>query len=197
MKKIKQKFLIIVIITLSLVVGCNKNDNIDEVNYEARSMDEILKLVSEENVNDIITKEYSNKELDEIESADLNLEKLDKKYKIECIKEDSYYPFSTYKVVYKSNNKFLIICFDEKGEKLYAFAPRMSNEKQKFDSIEIGKDDRNKVYLNDSNLSLVPELDFVINHNSNLLAHYTKDGLLITFEYNENGIVIDRKESMI
>lgn len=191
------KLKIFVIVLLFLTAGCNNKNKVEEMNYEERNMNDLIALISDENVNDIITMEYSNKKLNEIESSDLDLENLDKKYKIECIRKDTYYPFSTYKVVYKSKNKFLIICFDDKGEKLYAFAPRMSNEKQKFDSIEIGKDNRNKVYLNDSNLSLIPELDFVISHNSNLSAHYTKDGYLITFEYDENGIVIDKKESMI
>lgn len=192
-----KKNLIIVIVLLFLTAGCNNKNKVEEMNYEERNMNDIIALTSDENVNDIITKEYSNKELNEIESSDLNLENLDKIYRIECIRKDTYYPFSSYKVVYKSKNKFLIICFDEKGEKLYGFSPRMSNEKHKFDSVEIGKDKKTKIYLNDLNLSLISELDSLIRHDSSLSAHYTKDGYLITFDYDENDIVIDKKVDMI
>lgn len=92
------------------VTGC-KEKKYESSYHEPRNMSEIVELVSEENLNDIITTEYSSKELEELKlKKGLTLEELDSKYRIEYIKIDISEPNSYYKVVYKSKkNIYLFI----------------------------------------------------------------------------------------
>ncbi len=116
----KKRYLIIIIILMLGVTGC-KEKKYESSYHEPRNMSEIVELVSEENLNDIITTEYSSKELEELKlKKGLTLEELDSKYRIECIRIDNYdEPEVYYKVVYKSKDHYLIIYFDESGKYSY------------------------------------------------------------------------------
>jgi len=107
----KKRYLIIIIILMLGVTGCKEKKEYESSYHEPRNMSEIVELVSEENLNDIITTEYSSKELEELKlKKGLTLEELDSKYRIEYIKIDISEPNSYYKVVYKSKkNIYLFI----------------------------------------------------------------------------------------
>lgn len=193
-----KKSLIFLVVLIFFITGCssksnNEMNNNEQVDYELRTSDEIIELVSEKNVNDIITKEYSNKELKIIESTDLNIEELDKLYRIECIRIDTSEVGSYYKVVYRSKNKYLFIYFDENGDKLYSFIYRMSKEKNKFDKVEVGKTKKINIFFIDGKNGYWPPRHWPVN----LSSHFTKDGFIITYEYNGKNIVQDVKVETI
>ncbi len=191
----KKLYLICTIFVLCFITGCREK-RMEAVKYESRNLAEITNLVSEENLSDIITIEYSNRELSQIRSADLNLEEMDKKYRIECIRFDDSRPNSYYKVIYKSKNKFLILYFDVKGEKLYDYFSVMSKEKKKFDFVEIYKTKKNSILLLDFGKAEWAPMHTSFK-GSRFSRHHTKDGYIIIFEYNKDGFVIDKKVDIL
>lgn len=179
------------------VTGCKEKKEYESSYHEPRNMSEIVELVSEENLSDIITTEYSNKELNDLRlTKDLTLEELDSKYRIECIKIDISEPNSYYKVVYKSKKKYLFIYFDEEGNNLYSYTTGISKEKRYFDSVEIGKTKKISIYLLDFGNGEWAPIHSTLE-TSRYSRHHTKDGYVITYEYDEDGYVKNKKVEMI
>lgn len=185
MKKIYLGFFVI-IFTLN-ITGCQ---NEKSPSYEIRKMEEIIDSVSEENINNLITKEYSNKELRKIDLLDLNLEELDSKYRIECLRkedlDESSFPYS---VIYKSKNQYLIIYFNENGEKKFSYISKMSKDKDKFDFVKIGETKFIEIYLADFGNGMYDKFDSSMNWSTSTSTHLTKDGYVIIYEYDESNIV--------
>lgn len=191
-----KKNLIFIIILVLTIIGCSEKKENSELNYDYRNTDEILALVSEENINLLITNEYSDRELKDIMVNELDLESLDKEYRVECIRDDSFGSNFQYNVVYKGKSKFLFVYFDENGKRLYSYFVKISKEKSEFDFVEIGKTKKISIYLLDFGKGGFGPLHSTLK-SSYYSVHYTKDGYVITYTYDEDGVVIDEKVKMI
>lgn len=201
MKKLILIF-ILTILAIFIIFGYNDKSIIKNINQESRTKEEIMELVSDDHIDSLILNKYSNSDLkkieSDIESYNLDLESLDSKYKIECIRNDTLIlPDGGFRVVYRSKNKYLFVYFDKQGTRYWSNISEMVKEKSKYDSVKIGKDSKTKIFYKSFSLAAVSELHFSTSHNVKKSVHYTKDGYMITFDYDENGVVIDKKVDLV
>jgi len=79
---------------------------------------------------------------------------------------------------------------------LYSYTTGISREKRYFDFVKLGKTKRLNIHFLDfGNVEWAPF--WSINFRNNFSIHFTKDGYKITFEYDEDGYVKNKKVEMI
>lgn len=186
--------IIIIFITIFNICNYNGKTIIKNKSEETRSKEELLNLVSDDFLDLLLFNKYSNNDLKKIEKDikeyNLDLESLDAKYKIECIREDNLIlPNGGYRVVYRSKNKYLFVYFDKQGKKYWSNITEMVKEKSTYDYIRIGKDTKSKVFSKSLSSSTISDYFFSKSHNVKKSVHYTKDGYILIFDYDDKDIV--------
>lgn len=206
-KKSKKIYLLItfliIMMTILIIFGLkNQKDSVVlyPLDFETYGYDYF---VTQNNITEQITKKYTNSQLKKMKSLNLSLSELNQKYPIECLKKTSILVSfekqkDLYSVVYTSKNKILIMKFNKDGEsqgrRIYDFSH--SNEfykKFKIDKTtwkEVHKFDRRAFYSRDLRL-------YTTMLVSDYSIHYTVDGYVIIYEYNDEGIVRDIKVELI
>lgn len=197
MKKI---FIIILIIGI-LIIGYNfgKDESIMKVNNNDRNVNEkiLLKYETKEinskdnnfifgiplsNVHNknLISTTYVDNELFDMSQFDYNIEEYNDKYPIECLRKAA---FGGYRVVYSSKDKYLILIFDEAGNKTFS---RVYNKSADLNFI---KNITNNSTIEDV-INLDEKADYVVlgvsNIDSHYTHHYTEDGYHVYIEYDIN-----------
>lgn len=143
------------------------------------------------NITELITIRYSNEQLEKIKAFDGNIDELNVKYPIQCLRKID----DNYNVLFLSEDKILLVVYNEDGVRLFCYIYNLSKEAAAFEYINIG-DPIEKVQKID------PFGEFLflyagrndIPHNS---THYTNDGFFIQISYDENNVVTSIEKYMI
>ncbi len=178
----------IVLLAIIIIVNLPINESSIENPESLRNVEDIISSVSEENVNDLTTKEYAELDLYKIWKLKLDLDYLDQKYKVESIKNNSenFMPIP-YRVVFKSRKRYIFVYYDEVGKYYGSEMFKKSPNKLNFDFMEIGKTKLSEVYKIDKKGLYARKIYSGWPVNSSI--HFTEDGYLLTFIYDEDDIL--------
>lgn len=177
-----QKFiLIIVVIPLCFLCSCTKRGiNLD-----------ITLSSTDKNVTDLSSEIYEESQLLEIEKFDGSIDELGAKYPIECIREID----DSYRVVYLGVDKVAVLWFDNSGKKIMGkvYSSKLSNND--FNDLKEGMSvqDVQNVDPNGEYLFLYTGR----NDTPRVSYHCTKDGYLISIEYDESNTITSIQKELL
>ena len=133
----------------------------------------------QKNVLELLTDEYSEEQLDNIDSFANNFDALNDEFPVQCIRKNE----SGYQVIYRSTHSILIVYFDLNYNKTFSRKFSALMRKSEFDVISIGQSidevrdfDSNGDYL----FLYTGRADF-----PKISSHYTSDGYLIEITYDD------------
>lgn len=140
---------------------------------------------------DLASKIYEETELLELMKFSGSLNELNNKYPIECLREDN----GMYRVSYLGDESVVIFVFDGSGNRLLGSTYSTQLLKSDFDKLVKGQS-VDKVRAIDPN----GEYLFLYtgrNDTPKVSSHYTKDGYLITIEYDVSNVITSMNEKLI
>ena len=177
----KYYFLAFVIAIFLVICSCTKGGR--DLNIEISPPDKRLV--------DLTSKMYDETELLEITKFNGSLNELNVKYPIECLRKDD----EMYRVSYLGDESITIVLFDSSGNKIMSNTHGAHLLKSDFDGLVKGKSlvevraiDPNGEYL---------FLYTGRNDIPKVSSHYTKDGYLITIEYDASNVIISINNELI
>jgi len=144
-----------------------------------------------ENLVDLATVIYDSEELKNILSFTGSVEELNKDYPIYCIRKISF----GYRVTYLGDESIAVLLFNDLGNRLLGNIYGIDLLKSDFDGLVKGQS-LNEVRAIDPN----GEYLFLYtgrNDTPKTSSHYTKDGYLITIEYDVSNVIISIDKELI
>ena len=177
----KYCFLIFIIVMPLVICSCAKGES--DLNIEISPTDKSLV--------DLASKIYKETELSELVKFSGSLNELNVKYPIECLREDN----GMYRVSYLGNESVAIFLFDGSGNRLFGSTHSTQLLKSDFDKLAKGQslDEVRTIDPNGEYLFLYTGR----NDTPKVSSHYTKDGYLITIEYDASNVIISINEKLI
>lgn len=146
---------------------------------------------SEKAIVDLASMQYENLELEEIANWNGTIYELDAQYPIECLRKGD----KIYRASYLGKDKIVVVVFDDFGNKILGkvYDARVSNVS--FSELTVGKN------LSDVE-KIDPEGEYLFlytgrNDTPRISHHFTREGCLITVEYDEANIVVRISEEFI
>ena len=145
----------------------------------------------DENIVESASIIYDDLQLWEIVQFNESISKLDSQYPIECLREHN----QSYRVSYLGDKKVVILIFDDSGNKILGNIYNMQKLKSDFEELIVGQP-----------LQYVQKIDphgeylFLYtgrNDIPKISTHCTKDGYLITIEYDDSNTIISITEELI
>lgn len=181
MRLTKYYSLISIIVMLFAMCSCAKGGS--ELNIEISPPHKSLV--------DLASKIYDETELLELTQFNGSLNELNIKYPIECFREDN----GMYRVSYLGDGSIVILLFDDSGNKVFGGTYSTQLSKSNFDGLVIGQslDEVRAIDPNGEYLFLYTGR----NDTPKVSSHYTKDGYLITIEYDVSNVIISINEELI
>ncbi len=181
MRLTKYNFLILIIMMLFMICSCAKGGS--DLNIEISPPDKSLV--------DLASKIYDETELLEFMKFNGSLNELNTKYPIECLREDH----GMYRVSYLGDGNLAIFLFDSSGNKLFGSIYSTQSLKSDFDRLVKGQslDEVRAIDPNGEYLFLYTGR----NDAPKVSSHYTKDGYLITIEYDVSNVITSINEELI
>lgn len=181
MRLTKYYSLISIIVMLLVMCSCTKGGS--DLNIEISSPDKSLV--------DLASKIYDETELLELTKFNGSLNELNIKYPIECMREDN----GMYRVSYLGDGSIAIFLFDGLGNRVLGSTYSTQLLKSDFDGLEKGRslDEVRAIDPNGEYLFLYTGR----NDTPKVSSHYTKDGYLITIEYDVSNVIISMNEELI
>lgn len=181
MRLTKYFFLIFLTVMLLMICSCTKGGS--DLNIEISPPDKSLV--------DLASKTYDEAELLELMKFDGLLNELNVKYPIECLREDN----GMYRVSYLGDESVVIFLFDGSGNKLFGRTYSTQLLKSDFDKLLKGQslDEVRAIDPNGEYLFLYTGR----NDTPKESLHYTKDGYLITIQYDASCSIISINEELI
>lgn len=181
MRLTKYNFLILIIMMLFMICSCAKGGS--DLNIEISPPDKSLV--------DLASKIYDETELLEFMKFNGSLNELNTKYPIECLREDN----GMYRVSYLGDGNLAIFLFDSSGNKLFGSTYSTQSLKSDFDRLVKGQslDEVRAIDPNGEYLFLYTGR----NDAPKVSSHYTKDGYLITIEYDVSNVITSINEELI
>lgn len=178
---VKKSFALISIISLFLLYSCaKKGSNLKtEISPPDRSL------------IDLASQIYDEPQLSELAKFNGLIDELNAQYPIECLREDN----GTYRASYLGDGSIAVLLFDDTGNSLLGKIYRTHLLKSDFDRLVKGQT-LEEVKIIDPN----GEYLFLYtgrNDTPKISTHYTKDGYLITIEYDVSNIIISINEELI
>ena len=140
---------------------------------------------------DLASKKYDETEFLELMKFNGSLNELNIKYPIECLQEDN----GMYRVSYLGAERAVIFLFDGSGNRLFGSTHSTRLLKSDFDKLVKGQslDDVRAIDPNGEYLFLYTGR----NDTPKVSSHYTKDGYLITIEYDISNVITSMNEKLI
>ena len=181
MRLIKYFSIISVIVMLLTICSCTKGGS--DLKIEISPSDKSLV--------DLASKVYEKKQLLELSKFNGSMNELNTKYPIECLRENN----GTYRVSYLGNESIAVLLFDDLGNRLLGNIYSTQLLKSDFDNIKKGQllDVVRKIDPNGEYLFLYSGK----NDTPKVSSHYTKDGYLITIEYDVSNVIVSINEELI
>lgn len=173
--------IISVILLLCLLCTCTKGGNNLEVRISS----------SDKTLIDLASKIYDESQMLEIIRFNGSINELNSKYPIECLRNNE----GTYRASYLGKGRVAVILFDNSGNKIFGNIYNALHLKSDFSGLAKGQP-LEKVREVD------PEGEYLFlytgrNDTPKLSSHYTKDGYLITIEYDYSNTITNIKEEFI
>lgn len=174
-------FLLSAIVVILMLCSCAKGGSV--MNVEISPPDKSL--------IDLASKIYDKTELLELTKFNGSLNELNIKYPVECLRKDN----GMYRASYLGDGSIAIFLFDGSGNRI------LSNTY----SIQLLKSDFDKL-AKDQSLDEVRAVDptseylFLYSGRNDIpkvSSHYTKDGYLITIEYDVSNVIISINTELI
>ena len=146
---------------------------------------------SDKSLIDLVSKIYSEPQLSEIVKFDGLIDELNTQYPVECLREDN----GVYRASYLGDGSIAVLLFDNYGKRLYGNIYSTQLLRSDFDVITKCQslEDVRMIDPNGEYLFLYTGRDDTPKQSS----HYTKDGYLITIEYDASNTVISIDEELI
>ncbi len=146
---------------------------------------------SDKNLIELVSRIYDESQLNDISQFNGDINQLNDIYPIECLRKVGEY----YRASYLGNYSVAIIIFDNSGKKLKGNIFSIQCLKSDFDELEKGKS------LHEvKNIDPKGEYLFLYtgrNDTPRKSSHYTKDGYLITIEYDTSNNILSISEELI
>ncbi len=173
-----KKILILLLITGMLILFACSSDERKIVGISTESEFEWKQLIdSDRKLEDIVTKCYSDDELNDIKKFSGTINELNIQFPIECIREDLY----VYRISYMGESKVVMLTFDKQGKKCAGNIYILKNTKEDFENIKIGdKLESIKAFEPDGDY---PFLYYNSAEIEKVSTHCSKDGYFITIQY--------------
>ncbi len=181
MRLTRYYILIFIIVMLLVICSCTKGGS--DLNIEISPPDKSLV--------DLASKIYDETEVLELMKFNGSLNELNIKYPIECLREDN----GMYRVSYLGDESVVIFLFDGSGNRLFGSTHSTRLLKSDFDKLVKGQslDDVRAIDPNGEYLFLYTGR----NDTPKVSSHYTKDGYLITIEYDISNVITSMNEKLI
>ena len=138
----------------------------------------------DKNLNELASKTYSKSQLLNIVQFEGTMDELNEQYPIECMREIG----NTYRVSYLGDDCVAVIVFDNSKNKICGNVYNLFLTKADFNDLAVGQS-------LDSVKRLDPHGEYLFlytgrNDTPKISTHYTKDGYLITVEYDDENIIL-------
>ncbi len=138
---------------------------------------------TDQTVNELATTVYTKEQLSEIAHFNGTLDDLNAQYPIECIRE----VFGIYRISYLGDKTIAVILFDDTGSLLFGNTYSTQLFRSEFEALSEGQT-LEQVRTIDPN----GEYLFLYtgrNDTPKISSHYTRDGYLITVEYDDLNVI--------
>lgn len=181
MRHIKHFFAAYIIVLLCMLFACDKGGNSMEIKTSP----------SDKNLIDLTSVVYEQSQLLDIVESNRSIDELNALYPIECLREIG----GTYRASYLGDGSIAVILFDNSGSKVMGSIHDAIILKSDFNCLEKGQS-LNDVRAVDPN----GEYLFLYTGRSDtpkVSTHYTKDGWLITIEYDDSNRIINIETELI
>ena len=181
MRLTKYYSLISIIVMLLVMCSCTKGGS--DLNIEISPPDKSLV--------DLASKIYDETELLGLTKFNGSLNEFNIKYPIECLREDN----GMYRVSYLGDGIIAIFLFDGSGNRVLGSTYNTQLLKSDFDGLVKGRslDEVRAIDPNGEYLFLYTGR----NDTPKVSSQYTKDGYLITIEYDVSNVIISMNEELI
>lgn len=181
MRLTKYYFLIFVIVMLLVCCSCTKGGS--DLYIEISPTDKSLV--------DLASKTYNEVQLLELAEFKGSMKELNTKYPVECLREKN----GVYRVSYLGDGDIAVLLFDDSGNSLLGNIYSTQLLKSDFDNLKKGQS-LDEVRIID------PDGEYLFlyvgrNDIPKISSHYTKDGYLITIEYDVSNVIISISEEFI
>lgn len=146
---------------------------------------------SDESLIKLSSKIYENSKLSEIANFNGPLSEIDIEYPIECIRKNGEY----YRVSYLGAEKVAVLVFDNSGNKISGSVYSIQKSESDFRGLDKGQS------LQDVK-TIDPHGEYLFlytgrNDTPKISYHYTRDGYLISIEYDDSNTIINVKKELI
>lgn len=182
LKLVKSFFIItIIILLLCLLCSCTSVSNVLKAKISP----------ADESLIELTSKIYEDSQLTQITQFNGQISELDVKFPIECLRKYN----EIYRVAYLGVEKVAILVFDDSGNKILGNIYNVQKLKSDFGGLEKGQslEDVQKIDPHGEYLFLYTGR----NDTPKVSSHYTKDGYLITIEYDDTGTIMSIMEELI
>ena len=175
------KYLLLFIILLCVLSSCVKG--------ESELKEKIC--LPNKNIIELVSKKYSNSQLLTIAQLEVTMDELNKQYPIECLRKIG----NAYRVSYLGNDSVAVIYFDSSDNKIFGRVYSLNLTKADFKELAIGQ-------LLENVQKIDPQGEYLFlytgsNDAPKISTHYTRDGYLITVEYDEENTILSVTTSLI
>lgn len=177
----KSCFLVVVIACIFLICSCTEGGSSLKIEISP----------SNKSLVDLSSKTYDEKQLLELSKFNGSINELNVKYPIECLRND----YGVYRVSYLGDESIAVLLFDGSGNRLFGNTYITQLSKSDFGRLVKGQslDEVRAIDPNGEYLFLYTGK----NDTPKESYHYTKDGYLITIEYDVSNKIISINERFI
>ena len=174
-------FITTIIILLCLFCSCTTGVNGLEVKISP----------SDKSLIELVSKTYDDSQLLEIAQFKGSINELSIQFPIECLRFNN----GEYRVAYLGIEKVAILVFDDSGNKILGNIYNAEKLKSDFGGLikSSALEDVQKIDSHGEYLFLYTGR----NDTPKISSHYTKDGSLLTIQYDDSGTIIDIEEELI
>lgn len=170
-----------VAVLLFLICSCAKGG--DKVKIEISPTGKKL--------TDLSSRIYDELQLLELANFNGSMDELNSKYPIECLRKDD----GMYRASYLGDGSIAVVLFDNAGNRLLGNIYSTQLLKSDFDGLVKG-------HLLGEVRVIDPDGEYLFLYTGRkdtpkVSSHYTKDGYLITFEYDDKNTIISVREELI
>lgn len=175
------KCIVLFILSLCLLCECAKGENNLKIKMS----------LPDKKVTELVSKTYNDTQLTNIVQYEGTMAELNTQYPIECIRKTGDF----YRVSYLGNSSIVVLIFDNAGNKICGDVHGMILKQSDFTSL-----------VNGQSLEDVQRIDpygeylFLYtgrNDIPRISNHYTKDGYLITIEYDKDNNILSLRNELI
>lgn len=150
-----------------------------------RGGSEMKRMVSPSNktILELSTKNYDDEQLFSIAEFSESIDELNRQYPVECLREMN----KGYRATYLGHKRIAVIIFDRNGERIMSHIYSLRTTKEDYNDLNEGGSI-------DDVITIDPEGEYLFlysgrNDIPKRSYHYTKDGFLLTIEYDNNNTI--------